>query len=135
MFAAASFVFGEPDASERNSFASLTEPSQIVEEVRPRAPSRRRNRSLDSLLMWTSRYQPLTHVGDAERDVHPDACRNQHHRASPSSWLTRRQTVSGSVPTSKRTRRPPMSSTSIPGADRSTITGAGLGIDCGTSAD
>ena len=63
--------------------------------------------------------------------MHLDACRKQHHGAPPSSRVTRRRTISGSVSRSKRTRRPPINSTSIPGADRSTITGAATATDAG----
>ena len=52
------------------------------------AASRACNGSSHQQAPPTQSVQPLAHVRDAERDVHPDPCRNQHHDASPSSRVT-----------------------------------------------
>ncbi len=63
---------------------------------------------------------PLRISGVADRHVYLDPCRNQHHDvASLSSAETTRFIVSASTSRSNRTRRPPISSISIPGAGRS----------------
>jgi len=63
----------------------------------------------------------LPEIGVTKRQVDFDTSRDEHHGPPPSSADTTRRIVSASISRSKRTRRPPISSISIPQTGRSTI--------------